>query len=53
MCALMHKFESDLTMDRRRQIHGRFYVFVDECHRTQSGKLVNKQMRALAPRTRS
>ena len=30
------------------QIHGRIYVFVDECHRTQGGKL-NRVMKALMP----
>lgn len=43
MCALIHKFEPDLSGDSP-PIHGRFYVFVDECHRTQGGKM-NKQMK--------
>jgi type I restriction enzyme R subunit len=43
MCALLHKFEPDLTIPAP-PIHGRFYVFVDECHRTQGGDM-NKQMK--------
>ena len=43
LCALIHKFDLDLIGDPP-PIHGRFYVFVDECHRTQGGDL-NKQMK--------
>jgi len=43
LCALIHKFEPDFTSEPPA-ISGRFYVFVDECHRTQAGKM-NKQMR--------
>lgn len=43
LCALLHKFSPDLQADPP-PIHGRFYVFVDECHRTQGGDL-NKQMK--------
>ena len=43
LCALIHKFDLDLKSDTPR-IHGRFYIFVDECHRTQSGDM-NKQMK--------
>lgn len=44
LCALVHKFDpSDLDGDPP-PIHGRFYVFVDECHRTQGGRM-NKQMK--------
>ena len=43
LCALLHKFEPDLTI-QPPPIHGRFYVFVDECHRTQGGGM-NKQMK--------
>lgn len=43
LCALIHKFEPDLKSDPP-PIHGRFYVFVDECHRTQGGDM-NKQMK--------
>ncbi len=40
LCALIHKFDLDFTV----KPHGRFYVFVDECHRTQGGDM-NKQMK--------
>ena len=43
LCALIHKFDPDLKSDAP-PIHGRFYIFVDECHRTQSGDM-NKQMK--------
>ncbi len=43
MCALIHKFDLDLTSPPP-PIHGQFYVFVDECHRTQGGGM-NKQMK--------
>ena len=43
LCALIHKFDLDLTSDPP-PIHGRFYIFVDECHRTQGGDM-NKQMK--------
>jgi len=43
LCALIHKFELDLS-GTPPPIHGRFYVFVDECHRTQGGDM-NKQMK--------
>ena len=43
LCALIHKFDLDLKGDTPT-IHGRFYIFVDECHRTQSGDM-NKQMK--------
>ena len=43
LCALLHKFEPDLT-GPPPAIHGRFYVFIDECHRTQGGGM-NKQMK--------
>ena len=43
ICALLHKFEPDLKREAP-PIHGEFYVFVDECHRTQGGKM-NKQMK--------
>lgn len=44
LCALIHKFEPDLSVGAPK-VHGRFYVFVDECHRTQGGNM-NKQMKA-------
>ncbi len=44
LCALIHKFDvADLKGDPP-PVSGRFYVFVDECHRTQSGDM-NKQMK--------
>ncbi len=44
LCALLHKFDpADLT-GPPPPVHGRFYVFVDECHRTQGGDM-NKQMK--------
>ena len=43
LCALIHKLEPDLQ-GQPPAIHGRFYVFVDECHRTQGGDM-NKQMK--------
>jgi type I restriction enzyme R subunit len=43
LCALIHKFEPDLKSPQP-EIHGRFYIFVDECHRTQGGDM-NKQMK--------
>jgi len=43
LCALIHKFVPDLTIPPP-PIQGRFYVFVDECHRTQGGDM-NKQMK--------
>src|SRR5581483_5702733 len=42
LCALIHKF--DLKLEDAPKVHGRFYVFVDECHRTQGGEM-NKQMK--------
>ncbi|MEN4752696.1 type I restriction endonuclease subunit R [Pseudomonas sp. Ps21-P2] len=43
LCALLHKFEPDLSVPPP-PMRGRFYVFVDECHRTQGGDM-NKQMK--------
>ena len=44
LCALLHKFDAaDLTGPSPR-VHGQFYVFVDECHRTQGGDM-NRQMK--------
>ena len=43
LCALIHKFDLDLKSDPP-PVHGRFYIFVDECHRTQGGDM-NKQMK--------
>ena len=43
MCALIHKFSLDLNGEPPL-VQGRFYIFVDECHRTQGGGM-NKQMK--------
>ena len=40
LCALIHKF--DLGQDVPPQVHGEFFVLVDECPRTQGGKLHEK-----------
>ncbi|MBV6499033.1 MAG: hypothetical protein CJBNEKGG_01482 [Prosthecobacter sp.] len=48
LCALLHKFDtSDLT-GTPPQVHGQFYVLVDECHRTQGGDM-NRQMKRWLP----
>lgn len=60
MCALIHKFPTKkkrkdeidaydginevFANGKLPNIHGRFYIFVDECHRTQGGDM-NKQMK--------
>lgn len=44
LCALIHKFDAADLKGEPPTIHGRFYVFVDECHRTQGGNM-NKQMK--------
>jgi type I restriction enzyme R subunit len=44
LCALIHKFDTADLKGDPPPIHGRFYVFVDECHRTQGGDM-NKQMK--------
>jgi HsdR family type I site-specific deoxyribonuclease len=44
LCALIHKFDAADLKGRATPIHGRFYVFVDECHRTQGGTM-NQQMK--------
>jgi type I restriction enzyme R subunit len=43
LCALIHKFDLDLKGEPP-PVRGHFYVFVDECHRTQGGGM-NKQMK--------
>jgi type I restriction enzyme R subunit len=58
LCSLVHKFgkkdvanfEKYLTELRENpvQVSGELFVFVDECHRTQSGKL-HKTMKAMLP----
>jgi type I restriction enzyme, R subunit len=44
MCALVHKFDPHDLEGPPPPRHGTYYVFVDECHRTQGGNL-NKQMK--------
>ncbi len=44
LCALIHKFDPADLKGPAPSLHGRFYVFVDECHRTQGGDM-NKQMK--------
>ena len=44
LCALVHKFDPADLNGPPPPVHGRFYVFVDECHRTQGGEM-NKQMK--------
>jgi type I restriction enzyme R subunit len=44
LCALIHKFDPADLDGAPPTVHGRFYVFVDECHRTQGGDM-NRQMK--------
>jgi len=44
LCALLHKFDPKNLNGPPPLVHGRIYVFVDECHRTQGGDM-NKQMK--------
>ena len=44
LCALIHKFDAADLKGPPPSVQGRFYVFVDECHRTQGGDM-NKQMK--------
>jgi type I restriction enzyme R subunit len=44
LCALIHKFDPADLKGPPPHVHGRFYVFVDECHRTQGGDM-NRQMK--------
>jgi type I restriction enzyme R subunit len=44
LCALIHKFDPEDLKGEPPPVVGRFYVFVDECHRTQGGDM-NKQMK--------
>ncbi|MBK6597792.1 MAG: type I restriction endonuclease subunit R [Proteobacteria bacterium] len=44
LCALIHKFDVADVKGEPPPVSGRFYVFVDECHRTQGGDM-NKQMK--------
>ena len=43
-CALIHKFDVADLKGGPPPVSGRFYVFVDECHRTQGGDM-NRQMK--------
>lgn len=44
LCALIHKFDTADLKGDSPPVRGRFYVFVDECHRTQGGDM-NRQMK--------
>jgi type I restriction enzyme R subunit len=44
LCALIHKFDVADLNGPPPPVAGRFYVFVDECHRTQGGDM-NRQMK--------
>src|SRR6266542_402365 len=44
LCALVHKFDPADLKGPPPAVQGRFYLFVDECHRTQGGDM-NKQMK--------
>jgi type I restriction enzyme R subunit len=44
LCALIHKIDPSDLKGEPPTISGRFYVFVDECHRTQGGDM-NAQMK--------
>ena len=48
LCALVHKFDPSDLKGTPPPVHGTFYVFVDECHRTQGGDM-NKQMKRWLP----
>ncbi len=47
LCALIHKFDPADLNGPPPPIHGRFYVFVDECHRTQGGDMNRQKKRWL------
>jgi type I restriction enzyme R subunit len=44
LCALLHKFDPSDLNGPPPPVQGRFYVFIDECHRTQGGDM-NRQMK--------
>jgi type I restriction enzyme R subunit len=44
LCALIHKIDPADLKGEPPKVNGRFYVFIDECHRTQGGDM-NKQMK--------
>lgn len=49
LCALLHKIDPSDLAGEPPKVAGKFYVFVDECHRTQGGDM-NKQMKRWFPR---
>ena len=51
LCALVHKFNPADLEDPPPPIGGSFYVFVDECHRTQGGAMNRQMKRWLADAT--
>lgn len=44
ICALIHKFDTADLSGPAPPVTGRFYVFVDECHRSQGGEM-HRQMK--------
>ena len=48
LCALIHKFDTADLNGPPPPVKGRFYVFVDECHRTQGGDMNTQMKRWLA-----
>ncbi len=48
LCALIHKFDVSDLSGPPPPVAGSFYVFVDECHRTQGGDM-NRQMKRWLP----
>lgn len=48
LCALIHKFDTRDLKGAPPPTHGRFYVFVDEAHRTQGGHMHKQMKRWLA-----
>lgn len=48
MCALLHKIDPSDLHGEVPTVSGKFYVFVDECHRTQGGDM-NRQMKRWFP----
>lgn len=48
LCALVHKFDAADLKGPPPPVRGKFYVFVDECHRTQGGAM-NQQMKRWLP----
>ena len=47
MCALIHKFDVSALDGPAPKVHGRVYVFVDECHRSQGGDMHQQMKRWL------